>query len=133
MCPALPDTPPSALALHNSSTGAESDLINEFITETRGNHASKAEEEKKDSPWNKSLFYYITGWARRGEDDEDEQDETREENSQWGVGSTHRERGGEREGARGDGLGSFRKPRTRKTTEDKTRLTPVNPSFHSRA
>lgn len=69
-----PRHPRSALALHNSSTGAESDLINEFITETRGNHASKAEEEKKDSPWNKSLFYYITGWARRGEDDEDEQE-----------------------------------------------------------
>lgn len=34
-----------------------------------------------------------------------EEIETREENRQWGVGSTQRERG--REGARGDGHGNF--------------------------
>lgn len=41
-------------------------------------------------------------------------------------------RGREGEGARGDRLGGFWKQRSRKTAEDKTRLTLVNPSFHSR-
>lgn len=39
-CPAL-----SVLQLHNSRAGAEPDLINEFITGTRGSHASNAEKE----------------------------------------------------------------------------------------
>lgn len=57
----------SVFWLHNSSTGAEPDLINEFITGTRGSLASNAEKERGGFPMELEpvLLRYRPGAERR--------------------------------------------------------------------